>query len=136
MCAFEVLYNAYLEARKRKRKKAGTAQYEANVLVCTEKEDYPAGKVTKEQIKDSFRAWDAHAAHGDTYSLRLKYAAQVSELIGEEVRPRRKITAPTRRVRELRKMKYYQRLYKETHPANEKAVVSAEPRPDDVLPWE
>ena len=37
MCAFEVLYNAYLEARKRKRKKAGTAQYEANVLVCTEK---------------------------------------------------------------------------------------------------
>ena len=39
ICSFENLYAAYLEARKRKRKKAGTAQYEANVLVCTEKED-------------------------------------------------------------------------------------------------
>ena len=37
ICSFENLYAAYLEARKRKRKKAGTAQYEANVLVCTEK---------------------------------------------------------------------------------------------------
>ena len=37
ICDFEVLYKAYLEARKRKRAKAGTAQYEANALACTEK---------------------------------------------------------------------------------------------------
>ena len=37
MCSFETLYAAYLEARKRKRSKPGTAQYEQNVLACTEK---------------------------------------------------------------------------------------------------
>lgn len=37
MCAFDVLYVAYLEARKGKRKKVSTAQYEANALACTEK---------------------------------------------------------------------------------------------------
>ena len=37
MCAFDTLYMAYLEARKGKRKKVGTAQYEANALACTEK---------------------------------------------------------------------------------------------------
>ena len=37
MCQFETLYKAYLSARKGKRSKAGTAQYEANALACTEK---------------------------------------------------------------------------------------------------
>ena len=37
MCTFEVLYEAYLQARKRKRNKAATAQYEANVLAYTER---------------------------------------------------------------------------------------------------
>ena len=37
LCAFDVLYAAYLEARKGKRKKVSTAQYEANALACTEK---------------------------------------------------------------------------------------------------
>ena len=37
MCRFDTLYRAYLEARKGKRKKHGTAQYEANALACTEK---------------------------------------------------------------------------------------------------
>ncbi len=37
LCDFEVLYKAYLEARKRKRSKASTAQYEANALACTDK---------------------------------------------------------------------------------------------------
>lgn len=44
--------------------------------------DYPAGKVEREQIVASWKAWDAHAAHGDTYSLRQKISAQVSEIIG------------------------------------------------------
>lgn len=54
---------------------------------------YKAGEISKKQIIDCFRAWDAHAAHGDTYALRLKYAKKVSEIIGEEIRPRRKINS-------------------------------------------
>ena len=37
MCFFETLYEAYLTARKGKRSKVSTAQYEANALVCTAK---------------------------------------------------------------------------------------------------
>lgn len=54
---------------------------------------YPKGEITKEKIVERFRAWDAWAAHGDTYSLRLKYARQVSEIVGEEIKSRRKISA-------------------------------------------
>ena len=101
------------------------------------KVDYPAGKVTKEAIKDSFRAWDAHAAHGNTYQLRLKMAKQVSEIIGEEVKPRRKINAPTNRVKELRHIRAAQKLYKKTHPPETaKATFSEGTRADDILPWE
>lgn len=101
------------------------------------KVDYPAGKVTKESIKDSFRAWDAHAAHGNTYQLRLKMAKQVSEIIGEEVKPRRKINAPTNRVKELRYIRAAQKLYKKAHPPEaKKAAFSEAPRADDILPWE
>ena len=32
------------------------------------REDYAAGTITKEKIIEKFVAWDAHAAHGDTYS--------------------------------------------------------------------
>lgn len=44
--------------------------------------DYPAGKVDKQRILDSWRAGDAHAAHGDTYNLRQQIAAQISEITG------------------------------------------------------
>lgn len=37
LCSFEVLYRAYLEARKGKRNKSKTIEYEANALACTEK---------------------------------------------------------------------------------------------------
>lgn len=37
LCEFETLYRAYLTARKGKRSKSGTAQYEANALACTER---------------------------------------------------------------------------------------------------
>lgn len=65
---------------------------------------YPKGEITKEKIIERFTAWDAWAAHGDTYSLRLKYAKQVSEIVGEEIKPRRKITA-NRTVSAKRKLK-------------------------------
>lgn len=37
ICTFEVLYRAYLAARKGKRKKLSAAQYEANALMLTER---------------------------------------------------------------------------------------------------
>ena len=37
LCSFEVLYKAYLEARKGKRSKSKTIAYEAQALACTEK---------------------------------------------------------------------------------------------------
>lgn len=40
MCEFDVLYNAFLAARRGKRSKYSTAQYEANVLQLTERLSY------------------------------------------------------------------------------------------------
>lgn len=40
ICTFEVLYRAYLAARKGKRRKLSAAQYEANVLMLTERLAY------------------------------------------------------------------------------------------------
>lgn len=46
MCEFQTLYEAYLEARKGKRSKPGTAQYEANALICTDKLSYVLNQKT------------------------------------------------------------------------------------------
>ena len=100
------------------------------------REDYAAGTITKEKIIEKFVAWDAHAAHGDTYSLRAKYAKQVSEIVGETIRPRRKINGPDA-VRTLRKVRKAQELYRKTHKATEDSVASfSAQRPDDIAPWE
>ena len=100
------------------------------------REDYAAGTITKEKIIEKFVAWDAHAAHGDTYSLRAKYAKQVSEIVGETIRPRRKINGPDA-VRTLRKVRQAQGLYRKTHKATEDSVASfSAQRPDDIAPWE
>lgn len=55
------------------------------------REDYPAGKVSRDKIVTSWRAWDAHASHGDTYRLRQKIAAQVSEIVGMTLTARKPI---------------------------------------------
>ena len=56
--------------------------------------DYPAGKVSQDKILTSWRAWDAHASHGDTYTLRQKIAAQVSEIVGLQLEARKPIRHP------------------------------------------
>lgn len=53
--------------------------------------DYPEGKITKERIIRKWKAWDAHAAHGDTYQLRQKIADQVSGIIGIKLVARKPI---------------------------------------------
>lgn len=45
----------------------------------------PKGKITKTKVQECFRAWDAHAAHGGTLSLRIKYAEQVSDILNEPI---------------------------------------------------
>ena len=74
---------------------------------------YPAGEVTKEEIKVSFLGWDAHAAYGDTYSLRRKYADMVEEIIGEEVKIHRKINSnvQARENRKNRQRRYYNKKH-------------------------
>ena len=55
------------------------------------RKDYPAGNVSRDKIVTSWRAWDAHAAHGDTYQLRQKIAAQVSDIVGVRLTARKPI---------------------------------------------
>ena len=55
MCTFDVLYDAYLAARRGKRKKVSTAQYEANALQCTEKLAYILR--TKKYIPSKFEVF-------------------------------------------------------------------------------
>lgn len=99
------------------------------------KEEFPKGEITKEEIIDSFRAWDAHASHGDTYSLRSKYAKQVGEIVGEEIRPRRKTTS-SKQVKALRRMKQEKRKYKQGNQTSAETGVFYAPRPADIPPWE
>ena len=92
---------------------------------------YPAGEVTKDEIKDSWTAWDAHAAHGDTHALRTKIAQQVGAIIGEPLQPRRKITASPS-VRQLRRLRQQRR----SQPQNPPEAPALAVRPDGIPPWE
>ena len=92
------------------------------------KKEYPAGKVTKKEILDSWTAWDAHAAHGNTYTLRQEIAAKVSEIIGTQLR----CHAPIR----LSKTQKAMLEYKQRRKASQKAA--HEPAPshhDGNPPW-
>ena len=55
------------------------------------REDFPAGKIRREKIVVCWAAWGAHAAHGDTYALREKVAAEVSAIIEKRLTARKKI---------------------------------------------
>ena len=90
--------------------------------------DYPKGEVTKEKILDSWTAWDAHAAHGNTYTLRVKVAARVSKIVGIPL----KCHAPIR----LSKIQKAQLVYKQRLKAANIAAQSAESEHrEDNVPW-
>lgn len=96
---------------------------------------YPEGKITKEEIRDSWTAWDAHAAHGNTYTLRQKFAKEVGAIIGEDLKPRRKINASPK-VRQLRRLRQA-RKHLQTLPAgNPPPATPSDPRPNGIPPWE
>lgn len=93
--------------------------------------EYAEGKITAEKIKSSFLAWDAHAAFGDTYALRQKYAKEVGEIIGEPIRIHKKINS-TRIQREKRREKQYRCI--EAKRRRQFAMQAGYSRPG-VPPW-
>ena len=95
--------------------------------------DYTEGKISKEKIIEKFTSWDAHAAHGDTHSLRRKYADQVEEIIGEKIRIHRKINS-TLEVRAKRRLKQYKYIAKKRELAGEASPFSFSPNPLSTTP--
>lgn len=92
---------------------------------------------TKDAILQSFGAWDAHAAYGDTHELRAKYAKKVEAIIGEPVEIHRKLNG-NRAVRDKRRLRQCRNLYKKQHQNREtekSGSFSYAQRPTDVPPW-
>ena len=106
-----------------------------NAIDCKQKEGFTKttfrfyGQDMREIAKQILL--DVHAAHGDTYALRTKYAQQVGAIIGEPLQPRRKITASPS-VRQLRRLRQ-QRRSQPQHPPEAPALAV---RPDGIPPWE
>ena len=116
-----------------KLRKDGIDRIKKNIKIW--RVEYPAGNITKEKILEKFGSWDAHAAHGDTYALRQKYAAQVGEIIGVEIKPHRKINS-TNVVRAKRRLKQERCIRRKRGEALPQAApLRTVPLPDDVPPW-
>lgn len=47
--------------------------------------DYPLGLVSREEILQSWQAWDAHAAHGNTWKLRQQVHDRVQNILKEAI---------------------------------------------------
>ena len=94
---------------------------------------YPAGEATKEEILCGFLAWDAHAAHGDTYALRRQYADRLEKLLNCTISIHRKINS-NKLARDRRRARQCRCIYKKQHKALT-AAVSQNTRPIGVLPW-
>lgn len=48
-------------------------------------EDYPAGKISREKILQCWQAWDAHAAHGNTWTIRQEIRDRVQNILKEAI---------------------------------------------------
>ncbi|WP_166542406.1 reverse transcriptase/maturase family protein [Acutalibacter sp. 1XD8-36] len=96
---------------------------------------YAEGTITKEKTLGKFQAWDAYAAHGDTYALRQKFAGQVKEIIGVMPEVHRKInsTLEARNKRRARQYRNIQRKRGET--VSPVPISRSEPFDDDLPPW-
>lgn len=92
------------------------------------KKGYPTGKATKQEILDSWTAWDAHAAHGNTYTLRREIAAKVSEIIGTQLR----CHAPIRLSKTQKAMLEYKKRLKASKQA---ALQAADEHHVAAAPW-
>ena len=89
--------------------------------------------LTKQEILRSFDAWDAHAAHGDTYSLRRKYADRLEKLLDCKIPIHRKINS-NKLARDRRRARQCRCIYKKQHKALSLSV-SQNTRPAEIMPW-
>lgn len=94
---------------------------------------YLAGEATKQEILRSFDAWDAHAAHGETYSLRRKYADRLEKLLDCKIPIHRKINS-NKLARDRRRARQCRCIYKKQHKALSLSV-SQNTRPAEIMPW-
>ena len=46
---------------------------------------YPLDEVDRDTILASWQAWDAHAAHGNTWRLRQEVRQQIREILKEDI---------------------------------------------------
>lgn len=46
--------------------------------------DYPAGRISREKILQCWQAWNAHAAHGNTWTLRQQVRDRVKNILKED----------------------------------------------------
>lgn len=46
--------------------------------------DYPAGRISREKILQCWQAWDSHAAHGNTWTLRQQVRDRVRNILKED----------------------------------------------------
>lgn len=76
---------------------------------------------------------DAHAAHGDTYSLRRQYADRLEKLLDCKIPTHRKINS-NKLARDRRRARQCRCIYKKQHKALSFSV-SQNTRPAEIMPW-
>lgn len=130
----KVKVNEYSAEQERKRREQEEAMRR---LAQAEIDRHLNEAAEAEAILQSFGAWDAHAAYGDTHELRAKYAKKVEAIIGEPVEIHRKLNG-NRAVRDKRRLRQCRNLYKKQHQNREtekSGSFSYAQRPTDVPPW-
>lgn len=122
-------FHTYLtESGKVVRKLRRSSVKRMNAKLKKWTKDYPEGKITKEKIIECWTAWDAHAAHGDTYALRQKVARRVSEITGEHLVCRPAIRLSKKEKAMLR--------YKQMHKASQQQpALPADTEHHGDVPW-
>ncbi len=88
--------------------------------------------MTKQEILRSFDAWNAHAAHGDTYSLRRKYADRLEKLLDCKIPIHRKINS-NKLARDRRRARQCRCIYKKQHKALSLCIAEHAARGDHAV---
>lgn len=96
--------------------------------------EYAEGRISAEKIRDSFQAWDAHAAFGDTWGIRSKLAKEVEGIIGIKVPIHRKLNS-TRAQRKARRERQQRFIEKKRRRAFD-CETQHRTRNPDTPPWE
>ncbi len=81
-------YHTYLtDSGKVVRKLRRTSIKRMNAKLKRWGKAYPKGEVTEQKILECWRAWDNHASHGNTYTVRQRVRLRVVEILGKPIPP-------------------------------------------------